>query len=317
MARSKALPMPQPLQPDPEVIDALVAGASAGPAAAHEERDLVNQLLGQAQMADAFGQFSLTVRTSKLAFVKENKLYRALKGKKSPDGQGFLMGNWEEFCNLLGRSVAQTDEDIANLKALGEHALESMSRMGIGYRELRQFRKLPDDQKQALIEAAQTGDRDQLEDLAEELLAKHEREKQQLKKQHDDAVRDLETARNLNAEKAQQLDEVKAQLHRRKFDREPWKQDVRDAVQEIATAQATAVEALARLAAMREALMQNNELSEEAHDYAVRCLVAETQYTAQQAAQVWMDTQTVYGNYLDMPLPAMEVLEQLADEQGA
>ncbi|MGV8638395.1 hypothetical protein ACV35T_02585, partial [Pseudomonas aeruginosa] len=41
-----------------------------------EERDLVNQLLGQAQMADAFAKFSVTVTTSKLAFVKENKLYR-------------------------------------------------------------------------------------------------------------------------------------------------------------------------------------------------------------------------------------------------
>lgn len=47
-----------------------------------EDRDLVNQLLGQAQMADAFAKFSLTVRTSKLNFVKENKLYRNLKGKK-------------------------------------------------------------------------------------------------------------------------------------------------------------------------------------------------------------------------------------------
>ena len=44
-----------------------------------DERDLLNQLLGQAQMADAFEQFSRTVRTSKLAFVKENKLYRNLR----------------------------------------------------------------------------------------------------------------------------------------------------------------------------------------------------------------------------------------------
>ena len=48
----------------------------------HEERDLVNQLLGQAQMADAFAKFSVTVTTSKLVYVKENKLYRALKGMK-------------------------------------------------------------------------------------------------------------------------------------------------------------------------------------------------------------------------------------------
>ncbi|MHC3977603.1 hypothetical protein ACIPL3_10205, partial [Pseudomonas aeruginosa] len=82
----------------------------------HEERDLVNQLLGQVQMADAFSKFSLTVSTSKLAFVKENKLYRALQGKKTADGQQFS-GTWDDFCSLLGRSRQQIDEDIANLRA--------------------------------------------------------------------------------------------------------------------------------------------------------------------------------------------------------
>ena len=114
-----------------------------------EERDLINQLLGQAQMAGAFEDFFRTVRTSKLAFVKENKLYRALAGRKSPHGAENLSGTWEEFCNLLGRSVDQVDRDISNLRAFGEEALESMSRMGIGYRELRQFRRLPEDQKSA------------------------------------------------------------------------------------------------------------------------------------------------------------------------
>ena len=123
-----------------------------------DERDLLNQLLGQAQMADAFEQFSRTVRTSKLAFVKENKLYRNLKGKKTPNGSEFS-GTWDEFCNVLGISVDKADLDIANLTAFGEEALDSMSRMGIGYRELRQFRRLPDDQKSALIEVAKEGDK--------------------------------------------------------------------------------------------------------------------------------------------------------------
>ncbi|MGV5427481.1 hypothetical protein ACV4WK_34240, partial [Pseudomonas aeruginosa] len=109
----------------------------------HEERDLVNQLLGQAQLAGAFEDFSRTVRISKLAYVKENKLYREIKGMKFRTGAESMNGTWEEFCNLLGRSVDQVDRDIANLRTFGEEALESMSRMGIGYRELRQWRKLP------------------------------------------------------------------------------------------------------------------------------------------------------------------------------
>lgn len=179
-----------------------------------EERDLVNQLLGQAQMADAFSQFSLTVRTSKLAYVKETKLYRALKGKKSPDGQGILSGSWEEFCNLLGRSVAQVDEDIANLRALGEEALDSMSRMGIGYRELRQYRKLPEDQKTALLEAAKSGDKEAFVDLAEELISKNAKEKEELTRRLDEVNADYEAQSQVLADTSSKLQDTKLDLEK-------------------------------------------------------------------------------------------------------
>lgn len=158
-----------------------------------DERDLLNQLLGQAQMAEAFGKFSQTVWSSKLAFVKENKLYQSLKGKKGPNGLE-LQGTWVEFCSLLGVSDEKANQDIANLTAFGEEALESMSRMGIGYRELRQFRRLPEDQKSALIEVAKEGDKTALLELAEEMIAKHAREKEELKT-------DLEISRQMLAEK--------------------------------------------------------------------------------------------------------------------
>lgn len=181
----------------------------------NDERDLLNQLLGQAQMAGAFEDFSRTVRTSKLAFVKENKLYRNLKDAKNPHGAEKLSGTWEEFCGLLGRSVDQVDRDIANLTAFGEEALESMSRMGIGYRELRQFRRLPEDQKSALIEVAKEGDKTALLDLAEEMIAKHAREKEELKT-------DLEISRQMLAKKKEELgtmrnekEELKSRLVRR------------------------------------------------------------------------------------------------------
>lgn len=178
----------------------------------NEERDLVNQLLGQAQMADAFAQFSVTVTTSKLKFVKENKLYRALKGKKSRDGHEFLTGTWQEFCSLLGRSVEQIDEDIRNLNMLGEEALESMSRMGIGYRELRQYRKLPEDQKTALIEVAKAGDKETLVELAEEFIAKNNKEKEQLKKENNNLQADYKALSKRNADVAKEKEELAIKL---------------------------------------------------------------------------------------------------------
>ncbi|HFF8580236.1 TPA: hypothetical protein ACGEYZ_004454 [Klebsiella pneumoniae] len=215
MARTKSQPaelIPDvTLNPELEATQNLMATVSGQ---MNDERDLLNQLLGQAQMADAFAQFSLTVSTSKMAYVKENKLYRALSGRKTADGQQFS-GTWDEFCSLLGRSRQQIDEDILNLRTLGEEALESMSRMGIGYRELRQFRRLPEDQKSALIEVAKEGDKAALLDLAEEMIAKHAREKEELKT-------DLEISRQMLAEKKEELgtmrnekEELKSRLVRR------------------------------------------------------------------------------------------------------
>ena len=178
----------------------------------NEERDLVNQLLGQAQMADAFTKFSLTVRTSKLNFVKENKLYRSLKGKKSPNGYDFLTGTWEEFCNLLGISVQKADLDIQNLKEFGEEALDSMSQMGIGYRELRQYRKLPEDQKTALIEVAKAGDKETLVELAEEFIAKNNKEKEQLKKENNNLQADYKALSKRNADVAKEKEELAIKL---------------------------------------------------------------------------------------------------------
>ncbi|EHP1714770.1 hypothetical protein KNY73_001965 [Salmonella enterica subsp. enterica serovar Javiana] len=183
---------------------------------AQEERDLLNQLLGQAQMADAISKFSRTVRLSKLAHVRENRLYKGLRGKKMPNGSA-LSGTWEEFCSLLGYSKDKVDLDIQNLRTFGEEALESMSRMGIGYRELRQFRKLPEDSKTALIEVAKQGDKESLLDLAEELIARQNDEKEQLAKQLADTEADLEASRKRAADLKSSRDELEDKLHEERF----------------------------------------------------------------------------------------------------
>jgi hypothetical protein len=57
-----------------------------------------------------FAEFSLTVSTFKAMLTKENKLYYALSGCESPDGQEFS-GSCEESCFPLGRPRLR----IANL----------------------------------------------------------------------------------------------------------------------------------------------------------------------------------------------------------
>lgn len=200
---------------DGSKLDDIQNTASALINAQSEESALVNQLLGQAQMADSFAKFSKTVLTSKLAHVKEHKLYRALSGQKNQDGLE-LSGTWQEFCNLLGFTPEHANESIANLNNFGEEALESMSRMGIGYREMRQFRKLPEDSKQALIEVAKTGDKESFVEFAEEIISKHSKEKEQLTKERDEALADYDAQSELLTQKNQALDAAKEDLNRTK-----------------------------------------------------------------------------------------------------
>jgi len=170
---------------------------------ASSDRDLINQLLGQAQAFNAAGNLLQTFGVSKLAFVKENKLYKALSGMQAPNGLE-LKGTWVEFCNLLGISDEKANTDISNLNMFGQEALESMTRMGIGYRDLAQYRKLPDDEKIALIEAAKSGDKDKLLDLAESLIERHIKEKSELTDKAAGLEQDLKSAgnriNNMNAE---------------------------------------------------------------------------------------------------------------------
>lgn len=149
------------------------------------QRDLANQMLGQIQMTRAISKFTDVVGLSKLKIIKENKIYRAVAGQKAVDTAGNEItdvGTWDGFCRALGTSQQKVDEDLLNLKTFGEDALEQMQRTGIGYRDLRQFRRLPADQKSELIEAAKAGDTATLLELAEDLIAKHAKDKADLQK---------------------------------------------------------------------------------------------------------------------------------------
>ena len=190
---------------------AAVDGLAQLQASYGQGRDLVNQLLGQAQAFQAAGNLLRTFGVSKLALVKENKLYQQLSGMKAPNGSE-LKGTWVEFCGLLGISDDKANEDINNLNAFGEDALEQMQRIGIGYRELRQYRKLPEDQKQALIEVAKAGDKEGFVELAEEIIAKHAKEKEALATQVEEAQATLEAKDRVLQSRAELIGQLEEQV---------------------------------------------------------------------------------------------------------
>lgn len=222
-----------------------------------DERDLVNQLLGQVQMARSFARFADVVSLTKLAHIKESKMYRALQGKKGfdPDGAEIAdVGTWDGFCQALGLSRSKVDEDLTNLNSFGEEALKQLTAIGAGYRELRQYRRLPEDDKALLVELAKGEDKEAFLELAEEIIAKHAKEKEALAKKIEESEQDYDALSKVEAETRQKLRDAKLELERAQLRTAPWSEKVAPFQEEIGKRQALIDEALGRHLQAVEAL---------------------------------------------------------------
>lgn len=137
-----------------------------------------------------------------LSEIKESKLYKGLQvfGR---EGKPVTVTTWEQFCETQGLSREHVDEGIRNLAAFGEAFLETSSRMGVGFRDLRKLRQLPSDSQEMIIngEAVQTSDRATLLDLIEEQTIKHQQEKEAINKKLVDTEASLVAARRVVGEK--------------------------------------------------------------------------------------------------------------------
>lgn len=99
----------------------------------------VNQYIGRIQATEMVSRMATVSKAMWLKEMKESRDYLSV----GDDENG--VKDWESFCNHLGISRRKADEDILNLTALGEECLETCSRIGVGYRELRKLRQLTHD----------------------------------------------------------------------------------------------------------------------------------------------------------------------------
>ncbi|WP_047977781.1 hypothetical protein [Muribacter muris] len=142
-------------------------------------------------MVRAFGFVNklLTVGTLKvMREVKEAKKYKGLV--TYIDGELTTVGSWEEFCKACGLTRQKVDEDLQNLSKFGEEFLETSQRLGLGYREMRKLRQLPEEARAEIVEAdySEATDKEELIEKIEDLTAKFAHEKKvlegQLKQSH-------------------------------------------------------------------------------------------------------------------------------------
>lgn len=168
------------------------------------------EMLGMVKMSDFTRKLVTVSHIKVLAEFKESKKYKGLD-IQDINGNWLHVTKWEEFCNALGYSREKIDTDILNLSTFGETFLETSQRLGLGYRDLRKLRKLPEDARAEIVDAefSESADKEELLEKIEELTVKHAQEKQilegQLKQSHANYEAQSKVLKNKN-DRINQLD---------------------------------------------------------------------------------------------------------------
>lgn len=175
-----------------------------------QDKAQAHELIGMIKAFD-FTQKLVTVTTLKaINEIKQSKQYKGLD-IYNPQGKLVTVTTFRDFCEALGFSVEKIDQDLLNLNTLGESFLETSQRLGLGYRDLRKLRKLPEDARAEIVDAefSETADKEELLEKIEELTTKHAQEKQilegQLKQSHANYEAQSKVLKNKN-DRINQLD---------------------------------------------------------------------------------------------------------------
>lgn len=139
---------------------------------------LIGKRLGRKQIISSLQKFLTVSDVIDLKNIKDTKQYKGFR-HFADDGKCYSISTWDEYCvHVEGRSRQAIDLELENLNALGADFFDASRQLGIGPATMRSLRKLPDDQKDELLEIANTGDKDVFLQTIDDLSAKHAREKE-------------------------------------------------------------------------------------------------------------------------------------------
>lgn len=165
-----------------------------------------SRLTGRVEAFNVASKF-LTVSTLiTLNNIKENKIYKELKGCET----------WDKYCNSLGFSSKKIDEDLRNLNTFGEEFLLTGQQLGFGYRELRSLSKqvksgsleIKDESVVIDGEVIPLDDKDELRDALDTLLKSKYKELEEKDKLLKDKEMQLEVVRETKDGFARRMDKA-------------------------------------------------------------------------------------------------------------
>ena len=182
-----------------------------------QDKAQAHELIGMIKAFD-FTQKLVTVTTLKaINEIKQSKQYKGLD-IYNPQGKLVTVTTFRDFCEALGFSVEKIDQDLLNLNTLGESFLETSQRLGLGYRDLRKLRKLPEDARAEIVDAefSETADKEEWLEKIEELTAKHAQEKQILEGQLKQSQANYEAQSKVLKNKNDRINQLDIELEKKK-----------------------------------------------------------------------------------------------------
>lgn len=265
------------------------------------EHNLSLVLAGQARAFQAMSSLTSIGALRILQQIKTEKLYRSSFGIETEDQDGkFNLGTWEAYCRMIGRSARAVDEDLQNLATLGETALEAVRQVGLGYRELRQLRKLDESDRQVVVGEieANAGDKEAILSLIDSLAARHAKEKEVLTKKLESTQKDLDAARTISSQRAEENRQMKEQIHKWETGAIDYPKWISEARMETLSQSGKIFQAVDALRALRDRILAIPETYEDRN--------AEDLMTAPVAVLYWTTIQQLYSQIGDLLAVAEE-----------
>ena len=178
-----------------------------------------HEAMGMIKAFSFIGKIATVAHLKTIAEIKETKKYKGLN-YIDKDGKPATVANFEDFCTVCGFSPRKVYEDLQNLNYFGEEFLETSQRLGLGYREMRKLRKLPDDARAEIIEAdySETADNEELLEKIEDLTAQFAKEKGELEGKLKQSRDNYEAQAKVLANKNEQINKLDLKL----AEKEQW-----------------------------------------------------------------------------------------------
>jgi hypothetical protein len=164
--------------------------------------------IGQMQAFQVFRDFAAVGNLAMIQRIKDTKTYKGLS-VPMPDGTKRTVNTFEGFCEFLGMSYRKVAEDLQNLSVFGESFLDSAKQAGLGYRDLRKLRSLPEGDREIIIDnESLRNDPELLLDKLEEVIGQRKKEKAEL----NEARSTLKARDTLLDDKTKALDAAQTEL---------------------------------------------------------------------------------------------------------